>query len=63
MKRLLVLLLLSGCAAKPVLHVEAERTDIAIHCGPAHIDDDGCIVEDHDAIRVYVLTRKAMCGK
>jgi hypothetical protein len=56
-------LLIVGCAAKPVMHMPAEQIDIAMHCGLDHKDDDGCIVEDHDAFRVYVLTRKAMCGK
>ena len=56
-------LLFAGCTQLPVIHVPAEQIDIAIHCGPAHKDDDGCIVEDHDAILLYVLTRKAMCGK
>lgn len=66
MKQLLAIfgtLFLAACAAKPVVHVPAEKIDIALHCGKGHQDDDGCIVEDHDTIKVYVLTRKAMCEK
>lgn len=51
----------SGCTPKPVIPVPSERIDIAIHCGPENKDADGCVVEDSDAIRVYVLTRRAMC--
>lgn len=56
------LLLLIGCASKPVVYMPAESpVDMAIHCGPANKDNDGCIVEEGGKVMVYVLTRKAMC--
>lgn len=59
---LLALVLLCGCAAKPVVVMPVEEVDLALHCRKTKAQADGCVVEESDAVKVYVLTRKAMCG-